>query len=459
MILEMSDNVFKIDLIPDNAEISISKDETILTASLRNDIQHLHACGGLGMCSTCRVEILEGEENLSQKSNSEQKLSEKLELPSNIRLACQTKIKGNVKLKRLLLDQKDLILANQMTKNSVGSIGSTKNLALMFVDIVSFTPLSEQLPSYDVMYILNRYFDDMGTIVKKNGGDINNFIGDAFLAAFGIDDKIDSVYRCTQAALEILEDVDKKKKVFLDNYNINFDVRVGVHYGEAIVGMLGNAGNQRLSIIGQSVNIASRVETANKEAETRLLISEEAFKEIEDRAEVEDFVRVKLKGSSQRSTLYEISKLKGKSFESKNDKIFESGMFWNKIMLSKDLNNGDKKKINHNDEEILIVRNDDNLSAFSNLCPHMNLPLEMGQITTENEFLCPFHDSKFCLRTGAVKKWVITSPDWAPEEAVQLTKAINMVALIKKIFCPFCELIKSSPFINIKILLEMFIDR
>ena len=48
----MSDNVFKIDLIPDNAEISISKDETILIASLRNDIQHLHACGDLGMCST-----------------------------------------------------------------------------------------------------------------------------------------------------------------------------------------------------------------------------------------------------------------------------------------------------------------------------------------------------------------------------------------------------------------------
>ena len=67
MILNMNDNIFKIDLIPDNTEISISKDETILTASLRNDIQHLHACGGLGMCSTCRVEILEGEENLISK--------------------------------------------------------------------------------------------------------------------------------------------------------------------------------------------------------------------------------------------------------------------------------------------------------------------------------------------------------------------------------------------------------
>ena len=208
-------NLFKINLSPDDTEINISEDETILTASLRNDIQHLHACGGLGMCSTCRVEVLSGEDNLHPKSESEQALSDKLELPSNIRLACQTKVKGNVKLKRLLLDQKDLVLANQMTKNSVGSIGSTKRLALMFVDIVAFTPLSEQLPSYDVMYILNRYFDDMGTIVKKNGGDINNFVGDAFLAAFGIDDKIDSVYRCTQAALEILKDVDIKNDIYI----------------------------------------------------------------------------------------------------------------------------------------------------------------------------------------------------------------------------------------------------
>ena len=88
------------------SEINISEDETILTASLRNDIQHLHACGGLGMCSTCRVEVLSGEDNLHPKSESEQALSDKLELPSNIRLACQTKVKGNVKLKRLLLKQR-----------------------------------------------------------------------------------------------------------------------------------------------------------------------------------------------------------------------------------------------------------------------------------------------------------------------------------------------------------------
>ena len=57
---------YKINIKPDNAEISISGDETILTASLRNDIQHLHACGGLGMCSTCRVEILREKKIVSK---------------------------------------------------------------------------------------------------------------------------------------------------------------------------------------------------------------------------------------------------------------------------------------------------------------------------------------------------------------------------------------------------------
>ena len=59
----------------------------------------------------------------------------------------------------------------------------------------------------------------------------------------------------------------------------------------------------------------------------------------------------------------------------------------------------------------------------------MNLPLEMGQITEDNEFLCPFHDSKFCLKTGAVKKWVLSSAEWMPDEAKELTKAIKEIPL------------------------------
>ena len=75
-------NLFKIDLTPDDIEINISEDETILTASLRNDIQHLHACGGLGMCSTCRVEVLSGEDNLHPKSSKKCISNKIINIPS-----------------------------------------------------------------------------------------------------------------------------------------------------------------------------------------------------------------------------------------------------------------------------------------------------------------------------------------------------------------------------------------
>ena len=144
-------NLFKIELTPDNTEISISEDETILTASLRNDIQHLHACGGLGMCSTCRVEILSGEENLFPKSNSEQALSDKLELPSNIRLACQTKVKGNIKLKRLLLDQKDLILLKVDTLKLDHLIWEQASDGNMFPHLYSPLDLSNIVDEFEII--------------------------------------------------------------------------------------------------------------------------------------------------------------------------------------------------------------------------------------------------------------------------------------------------------------------
>ena len=94
---------------PDCKKIEVSVNESILTASLRNNVSHLSACGGTGKCSTCRVEIIDGLENCSSKTDQEQKLSNKLAFPDNIRLACQTTISGPVSYRRLLLDKRDLL--------------------------------------------------------------------------------------------------------------------------------------------------------------------------------------------------------------------------------------------------------------------------------------------------------------------------------------------------------------
>ncbi|SRR6266542_766961 len=89
--------------------VPIYENETILEASLNADIPHYHVCGGKAKCSTCRILVLEGEENLSLPNKKEAKLREALDLPSYVRLACQTKIeKGPVKIERIIKDECDV---------------------------------------------------------------------------------------------------------------------------------------------------------------------------------------------------------------------------------------------------------------------------------------------------------------------------------------------------------------
>ena len=122
----------KLQITPDNIDVAINEGETILTASLRNNIPHLNPCGGIGRCSTCRIPVIDGIENCLSPNEIEQQLAEKICLPSEIRLACQTKVTGDVKLRRLLLDDRDMLITNQLGNEKSGPVGTSRKLAIMF---------------------------------------------------------------------------------------------------------------------------------------------------------------------------------------------------------------------------------------------------------------------------------------------------------------------------------------
>ena len=415
----------KLEILPDDTNIDISSDETILTASLRNSIPHLNACGGIGKCSTCRISIVSGIENCLSPNEIEKQLADKIGLPSDIRLACQTKVTGDVKVRRLLLDDRDMQITNQLGIEKTGPVGTSRKLAIMFSDIRGFTPLTESLSAYDIMFILNRYFDIMGEVIIRNGGQINNYIGDAIFALFGLDDSGDHTFLSVKAGVEMLEAMDNFKPYLEKAYGRVFDIGIGIHHGEVIVGMVGSDNNRRVNVIGDTVNTASRVEAANKEAETRLLISEDAHQLIKDRVEVDDFVRLKLKGTSQRMTLYEISAVIGKTtaIESDTSRVF-FGRDWQKTLPITDLHAGEKKKFVTDSKNILLVNHDQQIYAMENACPHMHLPLDMGQISDAATILCPFHDSEFCLKTGEVKRWCENTSS-VPEDFAPLIKGVK----------------------------------
>ena len=387
---------YKIEIQPDNKKIEISQDETILTASLRKEIPHLSACGGVGKCSTCRINIISGLENCSERTEYENKLAKRLDLPKTIRLACQTKVSGKVKYRRLLLDKRDLTLNSQLTAKKSGSVGTVRNLTIMFCDIKGFTPFSESLSAYDVIFILNRYFSIMREIILKNGGEINNYIGDAIMAIFGLKESRQQILRSVNTGLQMLEAMDEFKIYLKEAYDRIFDIRIGIHNGEVIVGSIGSGDDKKLTVIGDVVNIASRIESTNKDAGTRLLISENAYNQVKDYLEIDNHLRLKLRGTSNLITLYEVSNLKKnvlKDFRDVTHKIIK-GKKWTRTLPSEELKDGEKKKYKSNNEEIILIRKDA-IYAINNICPHMHLPLDLGQLTEKETILCPFHNSEF----------------------------------------------------------------
>ncbi len=294
--------------LPDNKSVESEGDETILQTSVRLGIPHTHVCGGNARCSTCRVMILDGLENCSPRNGSEQEIAHLLHFSQQIRLACQTTITGDVTLRRLVLDDEDIALTSQLSPDKTPmSAGEEKKIAILFADIRKFTTFSESLPPYDVIHVLNRYFYQMGKVINQHGGYIDNYMGDGLMALFGVDHAQDATLRAIRAGLGMLEAVEQLKPYLESIYTMSFRIGVGVHYGEVVLGSIGAKDERRMTAIGDAVNFASRVEDANKEYGTQLLISGNAYDEVRQHARVgRRFVDAVLRGKSGRYTLYEI---------------------------------------------------------------------------------------------------------------------------------------------------------
>ena len=254
--------------------------------------------------TTCRLLILDGIDNCSPETDTEVSLKAKAHTTEEFRLACQTTVNGDIVVRRLVLNKEDIESVSE--KGVSGRLGETKKIAILFSDIRGFTPFSEKLTPYDVVFILNRYFNRMVRVVEDNRGTVDNYIGDGMVAIFGLHDEKDPAHHAVKSALEMCSEMDDMKPYLKTMYGQDFDIGVGIHWGEAVVGDIGAGKSKRLTAIGDAMNFASRVESANKQFQSRVLISEETHEEIKDSLVIKDFMRTNLPGIDGRVTLYEI---------------------------------------------------------------------------------------------------------------------------------------------------------
>ena len=293
----------------DNRKAAIEPRETILRASLRAGVPHAHACGGNARCSTCRVQIVDGLDACAPRTDKERELADRLRFAPEVRLACQTTVSGDVTVRRLVLDRTDLELIVQSDPpDAVDPIGEERSLAIMFADIRGFTPFAEPLLPYDVVHALNRYYDEVGRVIASHEGHIDNYMGDGLLAVFGMEESAHSARRAVAAARGMIAAVERLKPYFEAVYGRSFDIGIGIHYGEVIVGAVGAAGRRRVTIVGDAVNAAARIEAATKTLGVRVLISAATYSELDEPDAVWPIHRVVLPGKSGQFVLYEMKR-------------------------------------------------------------------------------------------------------------------------------------------------------
>jgi len=240
-------------------------------------------------------------------NDRERVLAARLRFAPEVRLACQTTVTGDVKIRRLVFDQTDVDLVDQSgTPDVVAPIGEERSVAIMFVDIRGFTPFAEPLLPYDVVHALNRYFDEVGRVIAEYDGRIDNYMGDGLLAVFGMNEPAAAARHSVAAARGMIAAVERLKPYFESVYGRSFGIGIGIHYGEVIVGAVGAAGRRRVTIVGDAVNLAARIETATKQVGANVLISTAMLHELGKGAGAWTAHRVALPGKSGEFVLHQM---------------------------------------------------------------------------------------------------------------------------------------------------------
>lgn len=190
----------------------------------------------------------------------------------------------------------------------LGLRGERRKVTVMFLDIRRFTELSESILPRVMFSQLNALWAEMGDIIYSAGGTLLTYMGDALLAVFGAPiAHSDDAQRAVNAAVQMQERLESLRVKWEKEGTPVFNVGIGINTGEVIAGDIGFSKHREYTVLGENVNIASRLEKLNKEYSTRIIISESTYREAQDGCEVKSLGSVTLRGKSTPVVIYELT--------------------------------------------------------------------------------------------------------------------------------------------------------
>ena len=210
-------------------------------------------------------------------------------------------------------------VVNQMTEHPelVRLGGENRYVTSLFSDIASFTSISEKLSPTALVKFLNDYLSKMNEILFRYGGTIDKYEGDAIIAFFNAPvDLLQHELAATKSAIEMQQASLEMTNKWQDTLGYPIVTRIGLNTGPAVVGNMGSSDRFDYTAIGDTINLASRLEGTNKFYDTRVMASEITVKGIDDSIIVRPIDRVRVKGKKEAILLYEIMGQKSESIDS-----------------------------------------------------------------------------------------------------------------------------------------------
>ena len=203
-------------------------------------------------------------------------------------------------------------IADHLMQGKVALGGELVPVTVLFSDIRSFTSISERMEPRALLDFLNEYFSGMVESVMQHHGVVDKFIGDAIMAVFGApvphpDDPLHAI----KAALEMRARLQKINVAFKSRVLPELRTGIGIHSGQVVAGNMGHEQRMEYTVIGDAVNLASRLESMTKELHADVILSEDLYKQVAASVEVEPLHMIKVKGREQEVMVYKLLGLKG----------------------------------------------------------------------------------------------------------------------------------------------------
>ena len=200
---------------------------------------------------------------------------------------------------------------DEIEKNKFDLSQSTEkeqNIAVMFTDISDFTKLSEGLEPREVLNLLSEYQTKMVAAVFQNGGSVDKFIGDSVMATFGTPvsrgNDAQNALNCIRQMQISMREWEKERS---ENDMPAIKHRVGVHYGSCFVGNVGSEDRVEFTVIGDTVNVASRICEACKEVKSDVLMSDEVKLRLSENLPTEEVKNFEVRGRDKKITLHKLT--------------------------------------------------------------------------------------------------------------------------------------------------------